>query len=358
MRQRLSVFALVMVWATPAATVAQDSVMMVAPPGTTERTLGLLYDANMRPLRESVVPTGAGESVPEVRTYREVRQSASQAELRANARLWGIGASGATGSSQSVGYIRAISLERVLQTPRDLRAPAPEQLPRGAAYYVSRVYFGRMFELRITGTRRSVEADVRILAYGGGGSSTSQSTQTEGYTLGLHPRGDRLQAMAADTPDEILEHFTSDERAVPILIELEALRPTSLAEQSESPPRQGQARYEIQVTRLSFPARKPSGAAWDAFGGAPDMQVTFIQDGQVLRRVTARRNTYTMDFTDAPLGRLVSVSTEHPLVVRFTDIDVAAHDPAGQATVTSLHDGENVVVSNVGARVVLRAVSR
>lgn len=88
------------------------------------------------------------------------------------------------------------------------------------------------------------------------------------------------------------------------------------------------------------------------------MQVTFIQDGQVLRRVTARRNTYTMDFTDAPLGRLISVSAEHPLIVRFTDIDVAAHDPAGQATVTSLHDGDNVVVSTTGARVVLRAVSR
>ncbi|MCA9522171.1 MAG: hypothetical protein KC609_14425, partial [Myxococcales bacterium] len=214
------------------------------------------------------------------------------------------------------------------------------------------------FELRVSGDSRAVEAQVQLLAYGGGGGVSRQSTRADGYTLGLSPRGDQLQAMAAASQAEILQQFEVRGPPVPILVELEALRPTTLAEQGGASGGGGAPRYEVEIVELSFPGRKPTGAAWDAFGGAPDMQVTFIQDGQVLRSVTAPRDAYSARFSDAPLGRLISVDENHPLTVRFTDLDVADHDPAGQAVVTSLHDGENLIVSDVGARVLVRAVSR
>ena len=330
---------------------------MIAPPGTSARNLGQLYDGLVQPMRQSLPTAWDAEEVADSRTYREVTRLATATEVHANARVWGIGVQAGASGQHSVGYIRAIALERVAQIPHTHAVPQRSALPEGAAYFVSRIYYGRMFELRVEGNSREVRAAVGALAAGAGASTRHVSVHTEGITMGLRPRADALTAMAAASPTEILQTFQVAEEAVPILVELEALGapPSSTpAFAGESP---GQLMFQVQVVSLTFPARKPSGAPWDAFGNAPDMQVTFVQNGRVVARLTARRDTTSYNF-DTPLPQLISVSPTEPLIISFVDLDAMAHDSAGQATIEGLHSGEHEVVSTMGARLVLRAVPR
>ncbi len=332
---------------------------MIAPPGTSARNLGQLYDGLAQPMRQTIPIDGRPEDVAESRTYRDVQRIASATEVHANARVWGVGVRAGAGTEHSVGYIRAIKLERITQIPHTYALPERAALPEGAAYFVSRIYYGRMFELRVEGNSRQVDAQIGALAMGAGASARQISVHTEGVTMGLQPRGDALTAMAAASQSEILQQFEVRGEAVPILMELEALAggpATPLGGVERGGP--GQLRYEIQVASLTFPARKSSGAPWDAFGGAPDMQVTFVQNGRVLARLSAPRDRVSHNFGAAPLGQLISVSPTEPLIVNFTDLDAMAHDSAGQATLESLRNGEITLVSSMGARLVLRAVAR
>ncbi|MEC7520959.1 MAG: hypothetical protein VYE22_13880 [Myxococcota bacterium] len=341
----------------PSAVEAQGTVRMIAPPGTSERNLGQLYDGLVQPMRQTLPTDGAPENVAESRTYRDVQSLATATEVHANARVWGVGVQAGASSEHSVGYIRAIALEHIIQIPHTHAVPERSALPEGAAYFVSRIYYGRMFELRVEGNSRQVQASVQTLAMGAGGSRREESIRTEGVTMGLQPRGDALTAMAAASQTEILQNFQVSGEAVPILVELEALGAPPSSAPAVAGGGSGQLMFQVQVASLTFPARKPSGAPWDAFGNPPDMQVTFVQNGRVVARLTAPRDTVSYNFGTS-LPQLISVSPTEPLIISFFDLDAMAHDSAGQATIDDLHSGEIEVASTMGARLVLRAVPR
>lgn len=179
-----------------------DGVMVWAPPGSSAADLGRLFDAHFRPVRGTAY-NGQSDTVNTSDTYREVVAETSRVELEARARFQGIGGAVQLGTTDSLGYIRAVSMRRVVRVPPTAEITAAP----GAAYFVSEIRFGYAFELRVIGRSRDVAASVDTIAAGGGVRLATSSVRTEGGTRGLLPVGDELEAMAASTPSQILARF-------------------------------------------------------------------------------------------------------------------------------------------------------
>lgn len=320
-----------------ASPVQGQRITTVAPVGTTVEVLGQLYTENFDPIRGGRIAFESPETVPVVRTYREDSRHASALDVRASAQAWGVGASGGLSTRQAYGYVRAVAVESVIQVP-PLQALA--EAPPGAAYFVSKILFGQMYEVRIAGSSTAVTAHISYLTGSGDLSASAESASAEGFTFGLVPRGSMVEAMGARTPGEITARFEASGPPVPILLELERV------------PSGGT--FQISVVSLHFPPLNPNNMPWD--GNGPDMRVVFSQGGRSLRMVNAPRNVFDATFTSEALGIPVTLSESAPLRLDFFDVDIAVHDRAGFARITSLRDGDNEVISDTGVRIVLRVV--
>lgn len=141
--------------------------------------------------------------------------------LAANARAWGLGSAsaGARSGTRYMAY-RAIQLEYVLEL-EETQDPAPA--PAGTAFYLSKIYYGRMFEWIVAGAYDDFDAKLRadLLAYEGGISfvERQRGLRVTKHLSGLEPTKEALL-----DGDNVQQHYmTSKDKAfsspVPILVE-------------------------------------------------------------------------------------------------------------------------------------------
>lgn len=364
-----AVTAAALIWATSAVASAQtaDRILSVPWSGLSSADVGQLYDANFRPLRRSVLADGqSARDVGDSRTYRRVETSMAAAEVQANARAWNLSASAA--ASSSYGYIRAIMVRRAYVLPNSADFSS---LPSAAAYVISAIHYGHMFEMRVSGNSMSVSARVDALAGSGQVSAQSQTAVATGFTLGLRPAHDAMAAMTADSSADIQREFELEGDPVPILVEFERLDrdesvgqdgpttgfPPAAAIAPSQPPAPQPARYRLAVVRIHFPDRKPNGQPWDAFGGAPDMQVNFFVGNQQVHTSPGPRDRTDYTFpTPQEFPGVITFNSTTQLRAQFVDIDMRNHDyDAGEATAVELQSGDQLLTSATsGAYVVLR----
>ncbi len=193
---------------------------------TDKGDLGRPFDA-----RFEALPGGAGKSLfsgaPIKRLdkhglYRFERVEVDDSmHLAANARAWGIGSAsaGARSGTRYLAY-RAIQLEYVLELD-ETKDPAPA--PAGTAFYLSKIYYGRMFEWIVAGAYDDFDAGVRadLLAYEGGISFVEHK---RGLRVTKHLSGLEPTKQALLDGDNVQQHYLrSKDKAfsnpVPILVE-------------------------------------------------------------------------------------------------------------------------------------------
>lgn len=329
-------------------------VTITAPDGTIDDDLGELFDARFQPIAGSLRPAGvAPERRPLARTDRETREEMTATEVTASAGVWGIGADLASDSQRTYGYMRAFQHTQVVQISR---SASLSQAPTGAVYYLSRIWYGRMIEVRYGGSRESVRAHVRALtpegASAGGGVGSSASTEYfHAVTLGLEERVQRdLSALAAQSVDQIVATYRTGD-PVPILVELSPI-PATLRSAAVAPDR-----VEIRLISISFPASKPDTTPWDILNNPPDMAVRITSPSLAAPvQIAAPRDRSTYDLPGEH-GRLIGtgmvVSEDSPLSFTFWDIDPFESDPAGQVTVTHVELGRRTIETPVGTRAVI-----
>jgi hypothetical protein len=262
----------------------------------------------------------------------------STLELQANARAWG--ASGRVAFNEFSAYVRSLMLTRVERLPNEISF---QDVPSNAVYVVSAVHFGHMYEVHMQGAQAAVEAQVNILIGAVEGRAASSQVQSMRQSNGLTPRaGLEMQALAAASEQQIAANFDVSGEPQAILIEFMSVRPAPL--------------YRMQVVALKFPARKLSGAAWDPLGGDPDMRVAFSQGGRQVVYCDAARDRSESRFTTPCVLPDLYFDSSNPLTIRFLDLDLSAHDPAGDAIVAELHTSPELAVSarQTAARVWLR----
>lgn len=144
--------------------------------------------------------------------------------LRANARAWGI-ADGAIDASTDKRFLvfRVRVVEHVLEVD-DTTEPRVIDAASGATFYVRKIYFGRMYEIVLSGSRSDLSASVvskiKLLpAKFGVGLATSQfKLNVVQKAKGLKPTSD---AVFARTVDEIKTAYQNKDMGppVPILVE-------------------------------------------------------------------------------------------------------------------------------------------
>jgi hypothetical protein len=343
---------------TTVARAQSVAVTITAPDGTNNDDLGVLFDARFQPLSGSLRPAGVAPEVrPLSRTDRETREEMTTTEVSASASVWGIGADIASDSSRTYGYMRAFQHTQVVQMPRSATL---SEAPAGAAYYLSRIWYGRMIEVRFGGTRDAVRAHVRALTPEGATGGVAGGTETDtayfhAVTLGLQERirGD-LAALAATSVDDLVATYQTGD-PVPILVELApipaALRPVAV----------GPERVEIRLISISFPASKPDTTPWDVFGGLPDMAVRITSpalSAPVQIAAPANRSSYDLPGDHGQLiGSSVVVSQDSPLSFDFWDIDPLDPDPAGTVTITHVDLGRRTIETPVGTRAVIDVIA-
>ncbi len=281
----------------------------------------------------------------------------SRLEISANARAWHI--SGSASASTSHGYIRAILVRNVYTLPRSANLGSA---PARAAYVVSRVSYGYLFEMRVSGERAAVSATVDALVAQGSVSAEMRSARAEGITIGLTARGDEMAAMTASGGREIQAAFEADGDPVPILVEFQPLTRTAAPERradtihTEISSSTSAPRYQISVVAIEFPARKPGNNwAWDAMGGEPDMRVDFSIGGRQVFSAPAPRNTHSYRFPNAlAFPAPVTIDAGSRMLVKFWDVDGLGNDPAGSYSVSSLQSGDQWITASSTARVLVR----
>lgn len=122
----------------------REDVLAAAPDDIGVEDIGRLFTRDFRPLvggTNSVLPRpGQGLRAPRPlgTTDRVLRVVETEWELRANARVWGLGgASLGAGAENRHAYFRAIALETLHEIDPRLAVPS---VPEGAEWYVSAVY--------------------------------------------------------------------------------------------------------------------------------------------------------------------------------------------------------------------------
>jgi hypothetical protein len=207
------------------------TIAAIAPLGMTEAALGRPYSARFEPL----IGKEARSAFPTAKAPRKVVVSAwqhqfltfdSSMQLRANARALTVTGSAALAKNSRVVVWRAVQLTHAIEID-DTTEPRP--VGSEGAFYVRKIYFGRVYDVVISGTEESFTAGVRaeLLAYGGGVDALKKkyNLRVEISARGLQPKA---MAVFAQDAEEVRAAYVEDPtynsgKPVPVLVEFRRL---------------------------------------------------------------------------------------------------------------------------------------
>jgi hypothetical protein len=205
---------------------AEESVIAAAPLAFSDADLGRPYTSGFEPLIEKegrpLFPSAKVRRITESTWSHDFVWFESTVALRANARAWFVNGSVGTSSRKRYAVWRAIQVTHALEIDdtSERRTVAGD-----AAYYVRKVYFGRIYEVVISGTEDVFTAGIRaeLVAYGGGVEALRKKYGLEVKVTGrgLKPKA---EAVFAQNTEELRMHYVKDEtynagKPTPILVE-------------------------------------------------------------------------------------------------------------------------------------------
>lgn len=278
-----------------------------------------------------------------------MRVTESAVEVAANARAWGIGSAQLEAEDHARhAFFRAYEVHEIHRLDDRVAIPA---VPSGAAWYVSAVYVGRLYEVHFHSRNRAIDARVTAQALVGSGSvqAFARENQLEFHarTIGLAPQGD--DALFASSDAEMREHYAARGPLQPILVQFSRVPESSRPQIAASGP------LTVKLVSVEFPERNPArGTSWDPLGGRPEIIVRVRQSGRILLDVQGSRDTLHAEF-DRVIGERLTVDGENPLILEFADRDMAAHDEAGDMVLAAIPSDEGsrfTRTSDGGVRVV------
>ncbi len=195
------------------------SIITTAPEGITAADLGRVFDASFEPL------AGAGGlfRAKPAETYPVFRHSVSLVEdritLAATVRSWGLNAD--AGRTRRFASYRAEQVTEVRAV--DDMAP-PQVAPPAATYYLAKVFYGRSFEVRLSGDEKQFHSGIAGTFLSGklegGLKSFAEKNRLEFTAVGRGLRPKTGTAIYAKQPSEIEENYTVEGSiAVPVEVE-------------------------------------------------------------------------------------------------------------------------------------------
>jgi len=195
------------------------SIIATAPEGITASDLGRVFDASFQPLvgRRALFKVKAPEGYP------VFRHSASLIEdritLAATVRSWGL--SSDAGRNRRLASYRAEQITEIHAV--DDMSP-PDAAPTDAMYYLAKVYYGRSFEVRLSGEEKQFHAGLAgVFLSGkldGGLKSFAEKNRLEFTAVGRGLRPKSGTAIYAKEPGEIEANYTVDGSVVvPVEVE-------------------------------------------------------------------------------------------------------------------------------------------
>ncbi len=207
------------------------TIAAIAPLGMTEGELGRPYSARFEPL----IGKEARSAFPAAKAPRRVVVSAWQhqfltfdslLQFRANARALTVTGSAALAKNSRVVVWRAVQLTHAIEIDDTAE---PRIVGSEGSFYVRKIYFGRVYDVVISGTEESFTAGVRaeLLAYGGGVEALKKkyNLRAEISARGLKPKD---MAVFARDAEEVRASYVEDPKynsgkPVPVLVEFRRL---------------------------------------------------------------------------------------------------------------------------------------
>jgi hypothetical protein len=195
------------------------SIVTTAPDGITAADLGRVFDASFQPLAGSgpLFKTKAPEGYPEFR--HSVALVQDRVTLVATVRSWGL-SSDAARTRRFASY-RAEQVTEI-HAVDDMAAPRPA--PPSATYYLAKVFYGRSFEVRLSGDEKQFNAGLAGTFLSGkldGGLKTfAEKNRLEFTAVGRGLRPKTGTAIYAKQPSDIEDNYTVEgSTIVPIAVE-------------------------------------------------------------------------------------------------------------------------------------------
>lgn len=189
--------------------------------------LGRPFDAGFEPL---VGMTGKNIfNGAKVRRHKDIGELRAQwvyiensSELAANVRGWGIiSIGGAASREQRYATYRALQVSEVVEL--DDTTAAMSDPPQAAVYYLSKIYYGRMYELVFSGHKKDFSVDVRagLLKFGGEFQARAKqhNLNVKVHARGLRPLGEVLLDASHEKLSEIYGTEKNWGKPRPILVE-------------------------------------------------------------------------------------------------------------------------------------------
>jgi hypothetical protein len=234
---------------TPIASGPGWSIITTAPEGLTAADLGRVFDAAFQPMAGS----GALFKAKVAEEYPVFRHSVSLVEdritLAATVRSWGLNSD--AGRSRRFASYRAEQLTEIHAV--DDMSP-PRTAPATAMYYLAKVYYGRSFEVRLSGEERQFHSGLAGTFLSGkfeGDLKTFAEKNRLEFTAvgrGLKPRSGA--AIYAKQPSEIEANYTVDGTiTVPVAVEYRLIPGRALPAVDPIAWRK-QARYRIELSAV------------------------------------------------------------------------------------------------------------
>jgi hypothetical protein len=204
------------------------SIITTAPEGLTATDLGRVFDSAFQPLagRRALFKTKAPEG------YQVFRHSVALIEdgitLTATVRSWGLNSD--AGQKRRFASYRA---EQITEIHAVDDMTAPEAAPSTAMYYLAKVFYGRSFEVRLSGEEKQFHTGLAgsFLSgkLDGGLKSFAEKNRLEFTAVGRGLRPKSGAALYAKQPSEIEENYTVEGSvAVPVEVEYRLIPGRSL----------------------------------------------------------------------------------------------------------------------------------
>lgn len=305
-----------------------EQFVAAAPTGMGIHELGRPFDAKFQRLPGSAGATlfpDAGDpmSINEQSMEHHFERLDTSWEVAAHASAWGLTISAGGGKSTSHASYQALQIDRIyeLDDATHMR-PAPKE----AVWYPWRVYVGRMYEIRLEGSSKSMGASLEadLLSFSGGISAYADEHGLKVFARGRGLVPTDSKAIFADTPEEIEQRYdqASDGTAAVVMV---VWRSIPGRVQAPKPQRTACREWAFDTLEWTVGARKAGGSDWDADGSAADVSVNVSVDGTRVRTLpTVEANSVSLT-----IDPVLTVSVGSRVRIDAIDVDIAEHDYIG-----------------------------
>lgn len=251
----------------PKTSAAPTTMIGTAPMGISEAHLGQPFDARFEayagPDGAKLFPKGKMRKQALGQMEHKIETMDSKRSVNANVRAWGSGwgvrAGGGTSGETRFASYRASQLAefREVDDATEMRTP-----PLGATWYLARIYYGRSFELVMSGDARTFNASVKasIFAFSGGAKTLTQKTGLTASAIGRGLEPVSGDALFAQSGEEITKAYRATGEPVPIYVEYRTIPHTCVPDDEPVPWLEPGS---TRVTLDSIDIYKDGGTQWD-----------------------------------------------------------------------------------------------